>query len=103
MDAVPVSHKDALVESLNAVITHAEELLRMAQDDGVERNQELCAQIQERIRQAKLDLARLQDSALGRAKHACHATDAYVQRHPWRSAGVAAATGLVVGLLLSRR
>lgn len=103
MNAVPNSRQDDLVDSLKAVITHAEELLRAAQDDSLDKGQEMRAQIQERIRQAKLDLVRLQDSALGRVKEACHTTDTYVHNHPWRSAGVAAATGLVVGLLLSRR
>jgi ElaB/YqjD/DUF883 family membrane-anchored ribosome-binding protein len=91
------------VESLKAVITHAEGMLRQAQDDGLEHSQELRAQIQERLHQARLDLARLHDSALGRMKDVCHGTDEYVQHHPWRAAGVAAATGLLVGMLLSRR
>ena len=103
MNATPTSHKDALVESLKAVITHAEGMLRQAQGDGLEQSQEIRAQIQERLRQARIDLAHLQDSALGSVKDVCHSTDAYVQRHPWRSTGVAAATGLLLGFLLSRR
>ena len=44
----------------------------------------------------------LQD-ILARAKAAGHATDEFVQEHPWQSIGIAAGLGLVVGLLIARR
>jgi len=30
-------------------------------------------------------------------------TDEYVHEHPWRSVGVAAGVGLIIGLLIGRR
>lgn len=97
------THRQALVDNLKSAITHAEELLRAAEGDGLEKSQEIRANIQERIRQARQDLGQLQDSAMGRAKAGCRATDAFVRQSPWQSAGIAAGAGLLVGLLLARR
>ena len=40
---------------------------------------------------------------MDRAKAAARATDDYVHDNPWQAIGVAAAIGLVAGLLLNRR
>ena len=42
-------------------------------------------------------------SVLNKAKEAATAADDYVQDNPWRSIGLAASVGLIVGLLISRR
>jgi ElaB/YqjD/DUF883 family membrane-anchored ribosome-binding protein len=38
-----------------------------------------------------------------RAKDAVKTTDDYVHEHPWNAVGMAAAAGLVVGILLARK
>ena len=40
---------------------------------------------------------------MDRAKDAAKATDDYVHENPWQAIGIAAAVGLVAGLLMSRR
>ena len=45
----------------------------------------------------------MQDDALDRAKATARATDEYVRDNPWQALGVAAAVGVLVGLLMSRR
>jgi len=42
-------------------------------------------------------------SLLNKAKVAATAADDYVQDNPWRSIGLAASVGLIIGLLISRR
>jgi len=40
---------------------------------------------------------------LAKTKAATKATDVYVHENPWRSVGMAASIGVVVGLLIGRR
>ena len=48
-------------------------------------------------------LAEAQASATGGARQLQGATGDLISAHPWKAAGIAAAAGLVVGLLISRR
>lgn len=95
--------RQAVMDNLKAVIANAEDLLRMSEGNGEESTLELRSSIQQRIRQAKSDLLRLQESALARVRAAGHATDDFVHENPWQSAGIAAGAGLLLGLLLARR
>jgi len=52
---------------------------------------------------AKVELLHLQQASIEKAKAAGHATDVFVHENPWKSIGIAAGVGLVVGLLISRR
>jgi ElaB/YqjD/DUF883 family membrane-anchored ribosome-binding protein len=45
----------------------------------------------------------LQEAAVAKAKAAGHATDEFVHQNPWKSIGISAGVGLLVGLLVSRR
>lgn len=103
MNAASETHKEALLENLKAVISHSEELLRMGYGEGEEKGQELRERMQERIRQAKTDLGRLQESALTNVRAAGQATDTFVHDNPWQSTGIAVGVGLLLGLLLARR
>lgn len=44
-----------------------------------------------------------QTAVFERGGEVATATDDYVHEHPWRSVGIAAAVGLVVGLWIARR
>jgi ElaB/YqjD/DUF883 family membrane-anchored ribosome-binding protein len=55
------------------------------------------------MHQAKADLAQMQHAAIAKVRDAGHATDEFVHENPWKSIGVAAGIGMVVGLLIGRR
>ncbi len=95
--------RDKLLDDLRLVIADAEELLRMTTDQVGEGTAEVRSHIQDRLQAARAELASLQDEAAARLKAAGHATDAFVHENPWQSIGIAAAIGLVVGLLVARR
>lgn len=103
MNDTTTDHKDKLMSDLRVVVTDAEELLRMTADQAGEAAADLRSRLQARMNQAKIDLVRLQETAIVRAKAAGHATDEFVHENPWKSIGIAAGVGLVVGLLISRR
>ncbi len=103
MNDVSTAHKDKLMSDLRVVIADAEELLRMTADQAGESAADIRSRMQSRMNQAKIDLIELQETAVARAKAAGLATDEFVHENPWKSIGIAAGIGLVVGLLIGRR
>ena len=48
-------------------------------------------------------IADAQDALLDKAKAVAKETDTYVHDNPWKAAGIAAAVGVLIGALISRR
>lgn len=96
-------HTEKLMSDLRVVIADAEELLRMTADQAGEGVADVRSRVQARMSQAKADLLHMQETAVAKAKAAGHATDEFVHENPWKSIGIAAGVGLVLGLLVSRR
>lgn len=103
MTEITTAQKDKLMSDLRLVIADAEELLRMTADQAGEGVADLRSRVQARMNQAKADLLHLQEAAIAKAKAAGHATDEFVHENPWKSIGIAAGVGLLLGLLVSRR
>lgn len=103
MTELTAANRDKLMTDLRVVIGDAEELLRMTADQAGQSAAELRSRVQARLNQAKADLVHLQEAAVASVKAAGHATDEFVHDNPWKSIGIAAGVGLVVGLLISRR
>jgi ElaB/YqjD/DUF883 family membrane-anchored ribosome-binding protein len=97
------SQKNKLMEDLQLVIEDAEEMLRMTAKEAGDSAADVRKRVQARMEQAKVELAHIQAAAVAQAKAAGQAADAFVHENPWKSVGVAAGLGLVLGLLLSRR
>lgn len=95
--------REKLISDLRLVIADAEELLRMTADEAGDSAAEVRGRIEERLQEARGQLAELQNAALNRVRAVGSATDLFVHENPWKSVGVAAGIGLVVGLLISRR
>lgn len=94
---------DKLIEDLHTVVRDAEDLLKATASQAGEKVQQARARAEESVRQAKERLAGLEDEALARARAFAGETEAFVREKPWQALGIAAAAGLVLGLLLGRR
>ncbi|MEO7390638.1 MAG: DUF883 family protein [Ramlibacter sp.] len=103
MSELTTTHRDKLMSDLKVVIADAEELMKMTAGQVGEKAGELRQRMQTRMDQAKLDLARMQEAAVLRAKDAGRAADEYVHENPWTAMGIAAGAGLLLGMLMSRR
>jgi ElaB/YqjD/DUF883 family membrane-anchored ribosome-binding protein len=97
------SHKEKLMSDLKVVIADAEEILRMTGDQVGQEAADVRSRLTARLNQAKSDLLHIQEAAVAKAKEAGLATDEFVHQNPWKSIGIAAGIGLVVGLLAGRR
>jgi len=95
--------REALVKDFTDVLAEAETLLKQAAKESGERASDLRSQVETKLLRAKLRLQELEADALDKTKAAARATDDYVHDNPWQAIGVAAAIGLLVGLVLSRR
>ncbi len=103
MNDFTAAQKDKLLTELRAVVADAEELLRATASDTSEGAAEMRGRLQARLHHAHERLAHLQDSLVSRAKEASEATDAFVHDNPWKSIGMVAGLGLLVGILIGRR
>jgi ElaB/YqjD/DUF883 family membrane-anchored ribosome-binding protein len=94
---------DQLVSDLKAVMTDAEALLKATSTQTGDRIQEVRARAEQSLRDARVRLGEVEEQALRRAREMADATEEYVRDNPWRSVGVAAGVGLLLGILISRR
>ena len=83
---------DKLLAELRAVVAAAEELLAAAGTESAERVNELRGRAEEALRGAR-----------ARPEGAGDEIEQQVKRHPFAALGIAAAVGLVIGVLLSRK
>lgn len=95
--------KERLLSDLRVVVSDAEELLQATASQTGERVAELRARMQDNLRSARIKLADAEEALRAKTREVAHATDDYVHDHPWRSIGIAAGAGLVIGLLIGRR
>lgn len=103
MNDLTTAQTDKLMADLRLVVADAEELLRTTAGQAGEGAAELRDRVRVSLARARDGLADVQEAALSKAKAAGRAADDYVHDNPWRSIGVAAGFGLLVGLLIGRR
>ncbi len=95
--------KAKLVADLKVVVADAEELLRATASQAGEKVSAARERIQASLASAKVKLTEAERALLEKSKEAAKAADEYVRENPWQAVGVAAAAGLVLGVLISRR
>jgi ElaB/YqjD/DUF883 family membrane-anchored ribosome-binding protein len=104
---LPAVTKEQLYDEFNTVVTETEQLLKSVAAAGNDQGVALKSSITQGLAAAGNRLEAIRQDALDQARAGAQATDEYVQANPWRSVGVVAAlamvTGLVAGIVISRR
>ena len=95
--------KQKLMDDLSRVVSDAEELVKATANQTGERISAVRARAEETLKGAKERLADAEESMLEQGRLAAREADVYVHENPWRAAGIAAAVGVLVGALISRR
>ncbi len=95
--------RDKLVADLKVVMADAEELLRLTASHAGEKASAARERIQASLASARLKLTDAERAMVDRTREVAKATDTYVRENPWAAVGIAAAVGVVLGLLISRR
>jgi ElaB/YqjD/DUF883 family membrane-anchored ribosome-binding protein len=95
--------KEQLVNDFKVVIADTEALLKATASQSGEKVEEIRAKAEKSLRTAKAGIAEAQSIVIEKTKEAAKVTDEYVHENPWKSVGLAASVGLVIGLLIGRR
>ncbi|GAA5233861.1 DUF883 domain-containing protein [Verticiella sediminum] len=96
-------NREELITDVKSSLHHVEDLLREAAASTGDKAVELRDNAMVALKRLSETLVDMQDSLREHGKAAARATDDYVHENPWRSLGVAAAVGFLVGVLISRR
>jgi ElaB/YqjD/DUF883 family membrane-anchored ribosome-binding protein len=92
-----------LMEDLRAVVADAEALMTATANDASDRAKDARHKASESVEKARARLEQLESELKARAKAAADEATGYVRDNPWQALGVAAAIGVVIGVLLGRR
>ena len=95
--------KAELIEEFKALVADAEALIKATAKNGSASVSKVRSRAETSLNAAKDKLEDLQEDLLERGKAATKAADEYVHENPWKSVGIAAGVGLIIGLLMSRR
>ncbi|MFZ6800626.1 DUF883 family protein [Undibacterium sp. Di24W] len=95
-------HKENLLRELNQVLKDAEDLIKNSEQQAGEGFQSAKDKLEATLKSAKHEIHRIEDKVVKTVKESAQATDTYVHENPWKTAGIAAGIGLLVGLLIAR-
>ncbi|MDX2220941.1 MAG: DUF883 family protein [Burkholderiales bacterium] len=94
------TNKELLLQEINAVTAETAALMKHATDAAGEQTAILREGLEQRYHALQDRFHALQTQMARQAREAARATDQYVHAHPWQSVGVAAAGGLVAGVVI---
>ncbi len=92
-----------LLDDLRAVVADAEALLNATAGDVSDRARQARDKAAETVERARANLAEIEGDLSARAKAMADEANGFVRDNPWQAVGIAAAAGLVIGVLLARR
>lgn len=98
-----IDTQEKLVSDIKSVISAAEEMLSDTADQSGDKISQLRARVKARLGDARERLVDAEAALRHNTKVAARAADDYVHESPWTAVGVAAAVGLLVGLIIGRR
>lgn len=88
---------------LRHMVDEIDSYLRSAADSSDQRFNAVRDRLATQVREMRAQLDELNQATLERVKRAAQQADQTVQSHPYAAMGVAAAAGLLIGFLASRR
>ena len=92
-----------LIDDLRAVVSDAEALLAATAGDSSDVTKKVRHKAAASLDRAKASLEHIEEDLKERAKAMADDATDYVRENPWQSIGIAAAAGIVIGVLLGRR
>ena len=92
--------REKLAADFNALIADSQKLLRDLAAAGDEKAQVLRGDLEQKLREAREGLERIEKKVVDGSREAAKQADEYVRANPWQSVGIAAAVGALVGIVL---
>ena len=94
---------DKLMEDLRLVVSDAEELLKATAGLAGENVNNARARAEDSVRAARARIADAGHVVAEQTREAAKAADDYLRENPWAAVGIAAAVGIVIGVLINRK
>ena len=101
--ATTLDPKEKLIEDFKVVVSDAEELLKLTANQAGDKLNVVRGRVEDSLTNAKAQLSEVEGMMLERTRVAVQATDDYIKANPWRSVGIAAGLGMIVGMVIARR
>ena len=95
--------KNELLSDVRDVLKEAENLYQSAVNDGSDEAKEIKNKLKDQLDKAKSQYVNLEATVTEKAKETAKQADEMVHEKPYQALGIAAAAGLLVGMLLTRR
>jgi len=95
--------RDRLIEDFKKVIGDAEELLKVTASETGGKIGAVRERAEQNLREARRKLDALESDLMIQTKAAAKATDQLVHENPWQAVAIAAAVGVLFGMLSGRR
>ena len=95
--------RNNMAGDIKTVIADGEDLLKAVADVSGEGLAAARGKLKETFGNARASLAAASQTAVGTAKETAATADKYVHESPWIAIGIAAAAGLLIGFLATRR
>lgn len=87
----------------HSFVADVEDLVTSATPLTVEDLARAKEKLRQRVTAVKASIETMRSDVTGQARQTAAATDHYVHENPWKSAGMGAAVGLLLGFMLARR
>jgi ElaB/YqjD/DUF883 family membrane-anchored ribosome-binding protein len=94
--------REKLASDFKTLIGDAEELLRASANQAGEKIAVARQKIEQSLIEGKKSLADAEKLFVKKSKEAADIADDYIRENPWGAVGIAAAAGLLLGLILRR-
>jgi ElaB/YqjD/DUF883 family membrane-anchored ribosome-binding protein len=93
----------SLIDDLRAVVSEAEALIEASIGDASDRAAKVRERAEHSVGKARAHLEDLEHEFRSRAKVASEDAATYVRENPLQAIGIAAAVGVIIGLMVGRR
>ena len=97
------SQQAAVSHNLRHMVDEIDTFLKSAADSGDQRFNAVRDRLADQVREMRTQIDELNQATVARVKRAARQADETVHAHPYGAMGVAAAAGLLIGFLASRR
>lgn len=97
-----IGEAERLENDLRQVVNDAENLISEVAASAGNGFDDIRSKVESRLQSAKTTLEEAKEAVSGRAKQVAGATEEYVGEHMWQSLAMAAAIGVVIGMLIRR-
>jgi ElaB/YqjD/DUF883 family membrane-anchored ribosome-binding protein len=95
--------RDQFLDELHSMVKDAEELLHTTASHTGEGAAAARARVQKSLHVVKERIDETEAAVIKSTKQAVKVTDQYVHDNPWKSIGISACVGAIVGMLIARR